>query len=182
MTDLQGQFTGMDTYGPMRGVRYDPATLFASAIAGIKTASLSTILSAGGAAVSAVGAVQGGKAQQSALNFQAKQLEAAGLAESAAAQHRAEEDRRQTRLVQSRARAVGAASGGGIDIDLAGDIEADGEYRALTTLWEGDEAAKGRNTQAAASRFEGRAAKTSGLLRAGSTIAGGATSLYEKYN
>lgn len=157
------------------------ATLAVSALSAIKGASLSTILSAGGAAVSAAGAVQSGNAQDAAAQYQAAQLEAAGKAETAAAQRKAEEDRRQSRLMQSRARAVGAASGGGIDLDLAGDIAADGEYRALTSLWEGAEAAKGRSAQAAATMTEGKIRKKTGLLKAGSTILGGGSSLYGKY-
>lgn len=157
------------------------ATLAAAALTAIKGASFSTILSAAGSAVGAVGAIQSGNAQNAAAQYQAKQLEASGKAEQAAAQREAEEQRRQSRLMQSRARAVGAASGGGIDLELAGDIEAEGEYRALTALWEGNEAAKGRRAQAAASRFEGKSAKKAGYLKAGRTILGGGSSLYEKY-
>ncbi len=155
------------------------ATLALTAISAIKGAGLSTILSAGGAAISGIGAIQSGNAQNAAAQYQAAQLEAAGKAETAASQRKAEEDRRQTRMMQSRARAVGAASGGGIDLELAGDIEADGEYRALTALWEGAEAAKGRNAQAAASRFEGKAAKKAGYLKGASKAFSGAASLYD---
>ena len=158
------------------------ATLMTAVVGAVKGMSLSTILSAGGTAVSAIGAIQQGKSQQASANYQAAQLEAAGKAEQAASQREAEEERRQKRLMQSRARAVGAASGGGIDLELAGDIEEEGEYRALTALWEGTEAAKGRRAQAAASRFEGRQARKAGFLRAGRTILGGGASLYEKYS
>lgn len=157
------------------------ATLALSALTAIKGAGLSTILSAAGSAVGAIGAIQGGKAQQASANYQAAQLEAAGKTERAIAQREAEEDRRQARLMQSRARAVGAASGGGIDLELAGDIAAEGEYRALTSLWEGEEAAKGRKAQAAAARFEGKQAKKAGYLTAGKTLLSGGSSLFEKY-
>ena len=157
------------------------ATLAAAALTAIKGAGLSTILSAAGTGISAIGAIQSGKAQNATAQYQAAQLEAAGKAEQATSQREAEEQRRQARLMQSRARAVGAASGGGIDLELAGDIEAEGEYRALTALWEGTEAAKGRQAQAGAARFEGQAAKKAGYLKAGSTILGGGASLYEKY-
>lgn len=158
------------------------AGLIATASAAVKAASLSTILSVAGSAVGGLGAIQSGKAQQASSEYQAAQLEAAAKTERATAQREAKEERRQASLLQSRARAVGANSGGGIDFELAGDIEADGEYRALTALWEGEEAAKGREAQAAASRFEGRQAKRAGLLRAGGTILGGAgRSFLEKY-
>lgn len=165
------------------------ATLAATMLGAVKAIGLPTILSGAGTAVSALGAVQAGKAQNAASKYQAAQLEAAGKAENAAAQRKAEEERRQARLMQSRARAVGAASGGGVDIDLFGDIEEEGEFRALSALWEGKEAAKGRRAQAAASRFEGQSARTAGFVRGGSKLLhGGSTiierasrSMYEKY-
>ncbi|SFE20950.1 hypothetical protein SAMN04488523_105321 [Sulfitobacter brevis] len=155
------------------------ATLALTALTAIKGAGLSTILSAAGAGIGAVGAIQSGNAQNAAAQYQAAQLEASGKAERASSQREAEEQQRQTRLMHSRARAVGAASGGGIDLELAGDIEAEGEYSALTALWEGAEAAKGRNAQAAASRLEGKAAKKAGYLKGASKVFSGAASLYE---
>lgn len=158
------------------------ATLMAGAVAAVKAASFSTILQAVGTGVSAVGSLKAGADAKAASEFNAAQLDASAKAESAASQRKAEEERRQKRLVQSRARAVGAASGGGIDLELAGDLEEEGEYRALTALWEGEEAAKGRRNQAAATRFEGRQSKKAGFLKAGRTILGGGGSLYEKYS
>lgn len=157
------------------------ATLIAAVGTAVKGAGLSTILSTAGSAIGAVGAIQSGNAANAAAQHQAAQLEAAGQTERAIAQREAEENRRQARLMQSRARAVGAASGGGIDLDLAGDIAEEGEYRALTSIWEGEEAAKGRKAQAAAARFEGKQAKKAGYLKAGKTLLSGGASLFEKY-
>lgn len=142
----------------------------AALFAVIAKAGIGGILQGAGAAVSAIGAIKAGKAQQAASNYQAAQLDAAAKTEAASSQRAAQEDRRQKELMISRARAVGAASGGGQDVALLGDIEEDGELRALTTLWEGDEAAKGRRAQAAASRFEGRQMKRAGYVRGGTTI------------
>lgn len=147
------------------------ATLLLTAAKGlIAKVGIGGILSGAGAAVSGLGAIQAGKQQAAAAEFQARQLEASGKAEMAVAQREAQEQRRQKELVLSRARAVAAASGGGQDIPLLGAIEEEGELRALTALWEGDEAAKGRKAQAAASRFEGRQAKKAGYVRGGTTI------------
>ena len=155
------------------------ATLALTALTAIKGAGLSTILSAAGAGIGAVGAIQGGNAQDAAAQYQAIQLEASGKAERAASQREAEDRQRQARLAQSRAQAVGAASGGGIDFDLEGDLAAEGEYQSLTALWEGEEAAKGRKAQAGASRFEGKAAKGAGYLKGASKAFSGAASLYD---
>lgn len=157
------------------------AGLLTAGLAAAKSIGAATILSATGAGIAAAGASAAGKSRQAAMEYQADQLEAAGKADEASASQEAMEQARQTRLMQSRARAVGAASGGGIDLDLAGDIEEDGEYRKLTALWEGKEAAAGRRAQANASRFEGKQYRQAGKLKAANTILGGGTSLYEKY-
>ena len=148
------------------------AALFAPIAAIFGKIGIGGVLSIAGSAVSGLGALQAGRAQAAASEFQAKQLEAAGLAEQASSQRQAQEDRRQKEIVISRARAVGAASGGGQDIPLLGAIEEEGELRALTTLWVGDEAAKGRQAQAAAARFEGKQYKRAGFVRAATGVLG----------
>ena len=173
MSDLRHQFTRMHFANPMRGVCYDPLTLFAAAgagSAGASAMSLGSILQIAGAGDGALGAINAGNAANASAEYQALQLEAAGKSENAAAQRQAEEDRRQKDFVLSRARAVGAASGGGQDINLMGAIEEEGELRALTSLWEGEEAAKGRKMQAEAARFEGQQMKTAGYVKGFSTI------------
>ena len=138
-------------------------------------------LSIGGTVLSAVGAIQQGNAQKAAGEYQAKQLEAAGKAEQATAIQAANEERRQKEFAISRARTVAAASGGGQDLALMEDIEEDGELRAQTKIWQGNEAAAGRNAQAAAARFEGSQYKKAGFINAMSTVAKGGASFYEKF-
>ena len=140
------------------------------------------ILQGAGAAVSGIAAVKSGRTAQATANYQAAQLDASAKSEQAVAQRAAAEERRQKELTISRARAVGAASGGGQDIPLFGAIEEDGELRALTVLWEGDEAAKGRRAQAQAARFEGKQTKRAGLYRGATTIlASAGQSFQEKF-
>lgn len=124
--------------------------------AGVGGSTLGTLLSLGGTALSAVSSIQAGNAQAAAANFQARQQEQAAKTERASSQREAIEDRRQGRLLMSRARAAGAASGGGIDFEGMGAIMSEAERRALTSLWGGEERAKGRETDAAATRFEGQ--------------------------
>jgi len=157
------------------------ATLMATVGAAIKGASLSQVLAAGGSAISAVGAVQAGNARNAAAQFEAKQLEQQGKAEQAAASIKARNEAEQKRLVMSRARAVGAASGGGQDLGLLGSIEEEGTYRQLAAIWEGDEAAKGRKAQAAASRLEGKSYKTAGWVDGAKTILAGGSSFLQRY-
>lgn len=157
------------------------ATLIGPAIAALKASGVATALAAGGTILSTVGAIQQGNAANRAAEFNAKQLEAAGKAEYAASTLEAAEENRQKELALSRARAVGAASGGGQDIALMGAIEEEGVMRGQNILWQGEEAMKGRKNQAAATRFEGRQARNAGYLKAGSTLMSGGASFFEKY-
>ena len=134
-----------------------------------------------GGIVSTIGAIRAGNAERAASNFQAKQLEAQGLAEQAASSVRAGQEVDEAALVSSRARAVGAAGGGGLDFELMSDIEAEGQYRSLTALWEGEEARKGRTLQAKASRVEGKNAQTAGYFRGAASLIDTGQSLYDKY-
>lgn len=135
----------------------------------------------GGTLLSSAGAIQAGKQQETAANYQADQLEASGKAEYAAGQRKALEERRRSDLAISRAKAVGAASGGGQDLNLLGAIEEEGTYNTLVAEWEGTEAMKGRNAQGAAARVEGKNARKAGMIGAGSTLLQGASSYYDKY-
>lgn len=134
-----------------------------------------------GSLVSASGTIAGGKASQqyaqtqaAASNYQAGVsentaaiLETNAGQERAAAQRTAAEDRRRARLAASRAQAVAAASGGGASdptvTGLISDIQGEGEYRALASLWQGEDRA--RNLQAAA--YDKRAEATGQRYTAG---------------
>ena len=77
----------------------------------------------------------------------AEALEIRAGQERAVSQRRAAEERRQGRIAQSRTRALAAASGASVAspsvVGILGDIDTEAEYRALTGLFEGEEAAKG---------------------------------------
>lgn len=122
-----------------------------------------------------------------AANEQAKadaaQMRVAAGQQRAVAQRNLIEQRRQTDLVMSRARAVAAASGAagqGVE-NILGDIAAEGEARALAAIYEGENAARQLEGQADQVRFAGRQArKASYMGAAGSLLEGGAT-LYDRY-
>lgn len=135
---------------------------------------LGTVLSVGGT-------VLGGVAANNAAKAEAAQLKAQGKTEFAASQRVAEAERRKKDRVISRARAVGAASGGGQDLNLIGDLEEEGEYNALTAEWEGKERQKGRNAQAAAARYEGKQTLFASFLKAGNTLLDNTPSMRAKY-
>lgn len=148
-------------------------------------AELAAIAMIGGTLLSASGQSQAGREEQKRLGFEASQLEQGAGQDRAASQRRAIEERRQARLVQSRAQAVAAASGAGaLDADVVrniADIEGEGEYRALTALYEGEDSAVGKETQAKMNRYQGRAARRAGNIAAMSTILQGASSMNSRY-
>lgn len=134
--------------------------------------------------MSTVGTIAQGNAANKQAKFQAAQLEQRAGQERASSQRRAIEERRRAGIINSNALASAAASGGGTDGSVAkimGDIAGEGEYRALTRLWEGEESAKGLETQAAAARMQGKSAKKQAMFKAAGTLASGAGSWYDKY-
>lgn len=154
---------------------------------GIETLALvGTIASVGGSIVSGLGQMQAGRAANASAKFQAAQLEQRVGQERAAAQRQAIEERRKAAFAISRGQAVAAASGGGATdptvLDVTGGVAAQGEYNALSALFEGEERARGAQLQATATRMEGKQAKKAGMIGGLGTIAGGVgQTLYMRY-
>lgn len=150
---------------------------------------VSTVAQVAGAMQEGNAAREAGRAAQQAAEFQAKQMEQRAGQERAASQRAAEEQKRRAQLVSSRAQALAAASGAGaLDptvVDMLGDLEGEGQYRALTALYAGEERATGLETGAAAARYEGEIAKRRGdaarrgsLIKAGGTLLSGASKFF----
>jgi hypothetical protein len=139
-----------------------------------------------GTILQGVGALAGGMGEKASSEFEAEQMRAAAGNERASSQRASAEIRRQTRLDQSRLQAVSAASGGGAGdptvVDLAGDLEEDGEYRRLTALYEGEERARGLEAGASAKKVQGRQAMMGGLVGAAGTILENADSIYDRFS
>jgi hypothetical protein len=139
----------------------------------------------GGSLLSAGGTIVGSKAEARELTSEAAQLEAQAGQERAVGQRRAIEEKRQARLAQSRALAVAAASGGGASdpsvVNAIADLAGEGEYRALTSLYEGDTAGDDMLRQAAARKREAKNVKKAALFKAGSTILGAGASMFDRF-
>lgn len=107
------------------------------------------------------------KFQSLLANRQAEAMESKAGVERALAQRRVLATRRGERLAQSRLQALSAASGtggGAGDVNLAGDIATQAELQALTQKFEGEEAAKGLEFEAAMTRVGGQTIKERGRL------------------
>ena len=127
-----------------------------------------------GTALSAGSTILGANSEAKQYKSAAAQLDVQAGAERAMSQRDAFEQRRQARLLSSRGLAVAAASGAGADdptvVNALADIEGEGEYRALTALYNGEEQARADESQAKAYRKAGKNAKLAGYLKAGGTI------------
>jgi len=108
-----------------------------------------------------------GNAADKSAGYQAAQLEQRAGQSRATAQRQSIEDRRQSRLALSRLQALGGGGGGDETmVKLASDIAGEGEYRALTSLYEGEEQARSDEQQAGAVRASGKNAKRASRIKA----------------
>lgn len=98
--------------------------------------------------------------------------------ERASSQRAAIEERRRAKLLESRARAVAANSGAGVTdptvLNVMADLSAEGEYRALSRLYEGE---TGAQTMEVEARQRRRATRGNSI----STILSGAATFASKY-
>lgn len=79
--------------------------------------------------------------------------------------------------MESRAIAVAAASGGGVDdptmVNLIGDLNAEGEYNVMARLYVGEDKAEGLRFGADQQRKEGEAALNASYVKAAKTVMSG---------
>lgn len=142
-------------------------------------------LMAGSTLLSAGGTIAGANAQAGQLRSEATQLDAMAGTDRASSQRTAAEQKRQARIIQSRALAVAAASGGGASdptvINILSRLEGEGEYRSLVALYEGEESARSKEAQAIARRKEAKNVKRAGYISAASTVLSGASTMYSRF-
>lgn len=154
---------------------FDPATVV---VGTITLGEIATAAALVGTAVSAVGAVQQGRATQASLDYQAavdRQRAERERQEAAVAE---EDFRRQQSALMAKRRAnlgvsgVEATTGSPLLVseDFAGEIE----LQALRIRNQGEVGATRLEQQATLNRAQGRAARTAGYTRAGSLLLSGA--------
>lgn len=138
-------------------------------------------ITAGAAAYQGYSSIEQGKAAQANAETVAIQQERAGKAAQAEAQREALNERKKANYAASRALAVSAASGAGTADDVIADLQAEGDYRFLTSLYSGDTDAQLAKYAAGATRRTGAARQRGAYMNAGATILGGASDFYSKY-
>lgn len=109
-----------------------------------------------------------------AAKSDAKQLRYQAGQTRASSQRAAAEERRRARLLDSRARAVAAKSGAGVSdptvVNLRGDIEARGEYNALSRMYEGETEAGSLELEAVERRRAARGRSIATVLDSAGSI------------
>lgn len=145
------------------------------------------------AVMQAAGTYMGAQANSQAAKFEQRQLNAQAMGERATASRVAAEAARQSRLLESRAIALNAASGGGgadpSFINALADINAVGEFNALSALYEGETSARSLEMQGRARRWEAKQMQRQSILTAGAQLGQGylntrgygGQSMFEKY-
>lgn len=154
---------------------------------------LGLVASVGGSAMQSSAARKSGKDGQEAKEFEAKKYEAQGVQAIASAQRDMLNERRKKELVISRAQALAAFGGGGVNDptvqNIIADIDNEGAYREAVALYQGEEESRKLNEAAYLSRKEGAIIREGGnalakahAIQGVSSAAQGASSLYSKYN
>ena len=152
----------------------------AAAGGGLSLSSLGPIASVGGTLLSAKSAIDNANYQKSVANVEAQALKQKANEDAAAAERRQITQQRQTDLALSRARALSAASGGTAsdpgEVNLEGRIAQEGDYNALSSLYEGLAASRADRYQADIDLFKGRTAQQAAPMAAFGTILSGLSS------
>ncbi len=143
-------------------------------------------LTAASAVIGVGSTLMAGKQQDAYAKFEAGQLEANAKAERAASQRQAADEKKRSDYLQSRATALAASSGGGAANDptienIIAGLDSEGEYRALSALYNGEQAASGMEMGANVRRIEGRNGRRTANYKAANTLMSSGASLYEKY-
>ena len=131
-------------------------------------------------ALSVFGSMQQGNEEDRNAQNEAAQLDYRASQSRASAQRSALEERRQTRLLQSRLQAVAGTSDPTV-VNVAKEIAGEGEYRALSALYQGEESARGDELAGAYRRLGGKQSKRAAGLGGLSTAISSGSKMYSSF-
>jgi hypothetical protein len=136
-------------------------------------------------AIGVAGTVRAGQEAKIQGEIKARELREDANARQAESQREAIVRRRQGNFAASRARAVAAASGGGVSGTTAETlierIDTQTDLNVMNALFEGSTVARGLRRGANVSEREGRSASRASYLEAAGTALEGSTNFYDKY-
>lgn len=137
------------------------------------------------AVIGAVSAIQQGRAQQAAANYNAQISMQNAEISRADAEMQAAQVQRENVLRLGAIRAAQGASGGaageGSVLDVLGDVAAQGELERQFVLYQGEQRARGFTNTAQLDRYSGQQARSAGYLRAGTELLSGGARAYSSY-
>lgn len=138
-----------------------------------------------GGVAKAVGSIQAGNAAAKAGAQQEQQDNYNAIQAQAASQRGSADELRKSRLIQSRAQAIAAASGAGATdttvTDIIDNIAGEGQYRSMLDLYQGDENARNLRLRGSAALEGGKQAQTGGYYSAAGSLLKTGTSLFAAY-
>ncbi len=146
-----------------------------------------TIASAASIASSVIGgisSIQAGKAQQVQHEYQAKLAEREAQQTRAFSEQEAAKKRREGRLMESRQRAIAAASGGAGDpsvLNILATTEAEAQYAADIERFRGTSQAAGLQLRAESQRLRGRQARRQGILDGVGSFLGAGSTAFDRF-
>lgn len=144
---------------------------------------LSAVAGLAGTAVSALGAIQAGNAQNEAAQYNAKIADNNAAAERERASYDAGLIKDERRRVIGSQRAAMAANGleisTGSPVAVLGDTTGQSEMDVLARIYGGESAATAYGNDATRMRIEGKAAKQAGMIGAGTTLLTGLGSTFK---
>lgn len=138
-----------------------------------------------GVGLSAGSAIGGGIQARRMGDYQHKLADQAAGQQEASSQRAAMDEQHRSKLLQSRAQAVAAASGGGASdpgvIKIISNIAGEGAYRSEVALYQGEERARDLRTRGEIAQTEGDQRQTAGYIKGIGTILSQGSSMYTKY-
>jgi len=152
-------------------------------MSGLET--LAAIASIGGTAISAIGQIQAGVNAQKAANYNATVLE--NQAKQTVLNSNTEATLRKRQLMKERSSAIAAYGASGVQINsgspmaVLSDLASEAELDAALTRYQGEQEAKGLNSQAFMERQQGKIAKRNAITGAFGTLLSGASSFAGKF-
>lgn len=142
------------------------------------------VLSGAGTLISMKSGMDNAAYQAAVAKAEAEALKQRANEEAAAGQRAAETKRRQAALVGSRARALAASSGtlatDPTEVNLEEDIAGQGEYNALSALYEGMAAARSSQFQADINLFKARRTSAAAPWAAAGTLFSGLSGMLDR--
>jgi hypothetical protein len=165
------------SFGAAAGSAAAASLVPAAAIALPSLGTLGAIANIGGTALSAKSALDQGKYQEELGQAQNEALQQKANQDAAAAQRQQEQTNRQTQFTLSRDQAISAASGGSATdpsvLNVEGQVAQQGDYNALTALYNGQSRAQADQYQGSIDLFQGNRAGQAAPLNAATTLLSG---------